>query len=264
MCAGTPVVFDCLGVANGGALPGTPCNDNNANTINDTWSSNCMCAGTPVVFDCLGVANGGALPGTPCDDGNPQSTGDTWSNDCICMGALPSVDCAGMVGGGAYLDDCGTCAGGATGVVPNADVDSDGLIACEDNCELAFNPGQADFDEDGVGDACDNCVWVYNPQQSDVDGNGIGDACDVLTGIMEVSSTSTFSLHPNPTNGNVFVTCSVEGARTVRFHNALGALVFDAPVRLQMDLQELATGVYMVLVLDAEGRPLAQTRLVRQ
>ena len=46
--------------------------------------------------------------------------------------------------------------------------------------------------------------------------------------------------------------------------NALGALVFEAPVRKQMDLRELAMGVYTVLVLDAEGSPLAQTRLVRQ
>jgi hypothetical protein len=27
-------------------LPGTACNDNNACTINDVWSSSCVCAGT--------------------------------------------------------------------------------------------------------------------------------------------------------------------------------------------------------------------------
>lgn len=162
------------------------------------------------------------------------------------------------------MDDCGTCAGGNTGVEPNADEDSDGLMACEDNCSTAFNPGQADFDQDGVGDACDNCVWVYNPDQPDIDGNGVGDACDLQTGLVEYDLNSTFSFYPNPTNGNVFVTCSVPGGRTLRFHNALGALVFEAPMRQQLDLQQLAMGVYMVLVLDAEGRPLAQTRLVRQ
>ncbi|MEZ4756935.1 MAG: hypothetical protein R2817_08920 [Flavobacteriales bacterium] len=31
--------FDCEGVANGSALPGTPCNDGNSNTINDVWSA---------------------------------------------------------------------------------------------------------------------------------------------------------------------------------------------------------------------------------
>jgi hypothetical protein len=263
-CVGTPVIFDCLGVANGGALPGSPCNDGDPNTMDDSWTSECECTGTAYVVDCMGVVNGSAMPGTPCDDGDASSTGDTWNSDCECAGTLALVDCAGIPGGGAFMDDCGTCAGGSTGVVPNADDDEDGLLPCEDNCRTAFNPGQADFDEDGVGDACDNCVWVYNPDQPDIDGNGVGDACDLQTGLVEFDLNSSFSFHPNPSNGNVQVTCTVPGAKYLRFHNALGALIFEAPVRQQLDLQELAMGVYMVLVLDAEGRPLAQTRLVRQ
>lgn len=39
---------DCLGVPGGPALPGTPCNDNDPNTVNDTWNANCICAGTAV------------------------------------------------------------------------------------------------------------------------------------------------------------------------------------------------------------------------
>jgi hypothetical protein len=37
---------DCQGVAGGSALPGTPCNDGNACTINDQWNSSCQCVGT--------------------------------------------------------------------------------------------------------------------------------------------------------------------------------------------------------------------------
>ncbi|HQW06432.1 MAG TPA: thrombospondin type 3 repeat-containing protein, partial [Flavobacteriales bacterium] len=297
------VVFDCLGVANGSALPGTSCNDNNANTVDDTWNANCNCVGTVVVYDCLGVANGTATPGTPCndndpttgddqwmsdcncagqlidcegvaggdalpgtscDDGDPLTINDSWNSNCSCVGALQLVDCAGVPGGGASMDDCGVCSGGNTGIVPNADMDLDGLLACEDNCSVAFNPNQADYDGDGVGDACDNCVWVYNPAQPDIDGNGVGDACDMLTGLMEYSASTTFSMYPNPTNGQVSVICTVPGAKWLRFHNALGALVFEAPLYRQLDLERLSMGVYMVLVLDAEGRPLAQSRLVRQ
>jgi hypothetical protein len=41
-------VQDCEGVFGGAALPGTPCDDLNPNTINDTWNANCDCVGTPV------------------------------------------------------------------------------------------------------------------------------------------------------------------------------------------------------------------------
>ncbi|MBK9274311.1 MAG: carboxylesterase family protein [Flavobacteriales bacterium] len=45
-CAlGTP---DCLGVIDGPDQPGQPCDDGNANTINDAWTVNCDCVGQPV------------------------------------------------------------------------------------------------------------------------------------------------------------------------------------------------------------------------
>ncbi|MCB0793603.1 MAG: T9SS type A sorting domain-containing protein [Flavobacteriales bacterium] len=40
-----PPVPDCLGVDNGPALPGWPCDDMDPNTINDTWNANCECMG---------------------------------------------------------------------------------------------------------------------------------------------------------------------------------------------------------------------------
>ncbi|MBK9701709.1 MAG: hypothetical protein IPO79_16930, partial [Flavobacteriales bacterium] len=78
MCAGQ--LIDCLGVPGGSALPGTACNDNNANTGNDTWDANCVCAGQ--LIDCLGVPNGTALPGTGCDDGNANTGNDLWDANC--------------------------------------------------------------------------------------------------------------------------------------------------------------------------------------
>jgi hypothetical protein len=45
--------LDCAGVANGTDLPGTACNDNNANTGNDTWTANCQCVGQAI--DCAGT-----------------------------------------------------------------------------------------------------------------------------------------------------------------------------------------------------------------
>ena len=264
-CAGTPVTFDCLGVANGTALPGTACNDNNANTINDVWGNNCTCAGTPVTFDCLGVANGTALPGTACNDGNPFTTTDQWNPDCFCVGTLDIADCAGVPGGSATIDACGVCAGGTTGLIPDADTDSDGLLDCNDNCPAVANNAQMDYDGDGVGDACDNCVWQFNPDQLDSDGNGQGDVCDVTTGIPEGENEAVFRLSPNPSRGgSLNVECTYAGRRTLRFHNAVGELVLESGFQQRMEIDALATGVYIVFAIDAEGRPLAQTRFVKQ
>lgn len=65
---------------------------------------------------------------------------------------------------------------------PQIDSDNDGLWNYEDNCPLAYNPGQEDEDGDEVGDSCDNCVYVYNPGQVDSDLDGTGDACEVVCG----------------------------------------------------------------------------------
>lgn len=46
ICAGEPV--DCLGVPNGTALPGTPCNDNNCGTTGDSYNTSCECTGNCV------------------------------------------------------------------------------------------------------------------------------------------------------------------------------------------------------------------------
>ncbi len=86
---------DCAGVNNGPALPGTACNDGNANTGNDTWNANCTCVGQPL--DCVGVPNGQTLPGIACNDGNANTAGDVYDANCQCAG-LP-LDCLGVPGG---------------------------------------------------------------------------------------------------------------------------------------------------------------------
>jgi Secretion system C-terminal sorting domain/PKD domain len=94
---------DCMGVTGGSALPGTPCDDSDPNTINDTWSADCNCAGVPnTIVDCLGVVGGSALPGTPCDDGDPMTSNETWNANCTCIDSSAIfVDCLGVAGGSA-------------------------------------------------------------------------------------------------------------------------------------------------------------------
>ncbi len=86
---------DCMDVCPGGPEPGTPCDDQNNQTIDDEIQNNCLCAGTPV--DCEGVPGGPAVPGTPCDDLNPGTINDEYQLDCTCAGLI--VDCLGIPGG---------------------------------------------------------------------------------------------------------------------------------------------------------------------
>ena len=164
------------------------------------------------------------------------------------------------------MDDCGTCAGGTTGVIPNEDLDLDGLLACEDNCLTEFNPDQADFDGDGIGDACDNCIWIANENQTDSDNDGIGDACQsgFNTGIDELSSEGQgMAVWPNPAREHILVRCDAGVASSLRIYEPSGRLIEEMAFGQQVDISKLATGTYVVFAIDAKGRPLARVRLVK-
>ncbi|MBK9287254.1 MAG: HYR domain-containing protein [Flavobacteriales bacterium] len=175
-------------------LPGTTCNDGNANTINDTYDASCQCAGTPVVFDCLGVANGTTLPGTNCDDGNATTMGDVFDTSCICAGTPFTVDCNTTINGTASIDACGVCSGGTTGIAPNS--------TCTD-CMGVVNgtalPGSAcdDGNATTMGDVFDtSCICAGTPFTVDcnstINGTASLDACGVCSG-------GTTGIAPNST-----------------------------------------------------------------
>ncbi|MCB0791365.1 MAG: T9SS type A sorting domain-containing protein [Flavobacteriales bacterium] len=258
-CACFGLLIDCVGLPGGGDLPGTPCDDGDANTGNDIWNSNCGCYGE--AYDCAGVPGGTALPGVPCDDGNVNTTGDTWTSDCSCVGLL--IDCNGVPGGSAFVDDCGICAGGDTGIQPDPDSDLDTVLDCEDNCPSFANPGQADLDGDGLGDLCDNCPWVFNPLQEDANGDGVGDPCEVI-GIEELSGGVPLVLvHPNPTQGPLRIQLDDPRAVAISIYDVLGARVMDIPFGRSIDVGALAQGTYLLVVEDAVGRGIARARIVR-
>ena len=88
---------------------------------------------------------------------NPDATADDGS--CLYL------DCNDECGGSAFVDTCGICAGGSTGLVPNADLDCTGICF-----------GAADLDECGIccgGDSGVECSY-YN---SEDDYGGGYDCC---------------------------------------------------------------------------------------
>ncbi len=176
------------------------------------------------------------------------------------------MDCNGDINGTAELDDCGICAGGNTGVIPNADQDNDGIPDCMDNCPTIYNPDQADFDGDGVGDVCDNCIWVYNPDQLDLNNDGIGDACqaNIGTGIQEIENgTGTLTIMPNPVRDMVLVEYSAGRPATLRIIEMSGRLVQEIPYKPHLDVSDLASGTYTIMALDKDGHAMAHARMVK-
>jgi len=74
---------------------GDPCDDGNANTINDVVT-NCICAGTLLGNDCNGVPGGPALPGTACNDNNACTINDVFDANCVCAGTVQDTDGDGI------------------------------------------------------------------------------------------------------------------------------------------------------------------------
>lgn len=95
---GNNSLFDCEGVEGGNAMPGTPCDDGNPNTLNDTWTPTCYCTGAfippcnacftslsnqPWVIELTNCTNGGTAPYTYAwtfSDGSASSAASpTWT-----------------------------------------------------------------------------------------------------------------------------------------------------------------------------------------
>ena len=93
--------------------PGNPCDDNNANTVNDTFNTNCDCQGTTSESGCMDSSacnfNAGATtednscvyPGDPCDDNNSNTINDTINSNCDCVGETTNSESCALNGNGA-------------------------------------------------------------------------------------------------------------------------------------------------------------------
>jgi PKD repeat protein len=96
----TPLYYDCLGIPNGNAVQGTPCQIPGT-ILQGVWGMNCVCDTSNVLlFDCLGFLNGPNMPGTACNDGDTLTVQDTWTIGCACIGVpVNYFDCMGVLNG---------------------------------------------------------------------------------------------------------------------------------------------------------------------
>ena len=131
------------------------------------------------IFDCIGQF------------GNTNETCCSWP-----------IDCNGEEGGQAYIDECGVCVGGTTGLNPNEDMDCAGVCFGEasfDLCNVCSGGttnhdhnsdqdclgecfGNAELNADGQGNCCDPAYVSSYYFDGDGDGLGAGDAVTYCEG----------------------------------------------------------------------------------
>ena len=117
----TPPSYDCPNLS---AYFGSPCDDGDNTTINDTVDGDCNCAGTPTACTGFGDADDDGVcsnvdcddndpnvttqPGAACDDGNAATINDAYDLTCNCIGVLNDCPNVGdMDGDGICADvDC--------------------------------------------------------------------------------------------------------------------------------------------------------------
>ncbi len=206
---------DCMGVVGGSALPGSACDDNDPNTTNDVWGSDCTCTGEVISnVDCMGIVGGSALPGTPCDDGNPDTENDTWSSNCTCIGDTINtfVDCLGVVGGSALAGTpCNDNDPNTTNDMWGSDCNCAGETNIFVDCLGVLNgsslPGTPCDDGDPL---TDNDTWSFNC-------TCIGDTAITFVDCLGVVGGSTLpgtpcdDNDPNTFNDSWDVNCNCQG-----------------------------------------------------
>ncbi|WKZ65901.1 MAG: hypothetical protein QY325_14160 [Flavobacteriales bacterium] len=112
---------DCNGVVGGPSVPGTPCNDGNACTTNDTWNANCQCTGLPTGPTASITAGG---PTSFCTGGTVTLSANTGSgltyqwrrNGTNLTGATSSTYTATTAGTYTVVVSSGGCATTSAGV----------------------------------------------------------------------------------------------------------------------------------------------------
>lgn len=111
-----------------------------------------------------------------------------------------------------------------------------------------------------------NASGVYTDTLTSVNGNG----CDSLvvltliveptTGIDNVATNKEYKIYPNPTNGTIYFSATVNAKAT----NALGQIVADKKKINSLDLSGQPTGIYFITLTDDKGQVIQRSKIVKE
>jgi len=210
-------------------LPGTPCNDNNPNTMNDSINPDCLCAGILIVQGCMDPNscnynpqanmddNTCIYPDTPCDDNNPVTFNDLLDSLCNCVGTL-------------YVSGC--MDPNACNYNPFANIDDNRCILpgspCDDGNAMTIN--------DSLDVNC-NCVGID------------------ISGLYE--NEIQFDIYPNPTSSSFVIETNLNQDKTIVITDLQGKLLFafdSNQANEVIDCSKLASGTYFVKIVSGPSQ----------
>ena len=231
-------------------------------TINNDWNiggSSCFSDAIEVLVSVIEIINGcvdnnacNYNPDANSDDGSctyPESYYDCYGNclvdsdqDGVCD-ELEIAGCSDLTacnyGGSTITDNDGSCT--------YAELYYD----CYGNCLV-------DSDADNICDELDNCPNDFNPNQENFDSDETGDACDGLS--ISENFNNSFSLFPNPTNGDLNITFSERTNNSqVLLFNYLGEMIKEIYVgdilknqKITTNTDNLSSGLYFIHCINPD------------
>ncbi len=86
----------------------------------------------------------------------------------------------------------------------------------------------------------------------------------MVTGIAEADAQGQgMSIYPNPARDHILVRCDIGTPSILRMVDPSGRLVADQGFGERVDVSMLATGTYVVMALNKDGKVLARVRMVK-
>ncbi len=257
-------------------LPGSPCNDNNPNTINDSIGPNCNCVGNLIVPGCMNPAacnynplatidDGSCLfPGSLCNDNNPNTINDSINPDCNCIGEVIVPGCTDPLscnynplanqndGSCVYPDaPCDDNNPNTMNDTYNSTCDCIGMQivpGCMDPTACNYNP-LANVDDSSClfpGDACDDgdATTINDVYSATCECSGVTNGLNELTNIA--------SVYPNPTSDLVTIefTGLIEGA-VLQLSDVQGRILLTKKVlsnKETISVGQFETGTYFISI----------------